>query len=179
VVDTRLAPRDDFADFTDFVRSRQRAWLRTAYLLCGNATEAEDLLQVALVKLARHWQRVRRDQPDAYLRRILYRDSISAWRARSRERRSLARLAAQPVPTHDEMAEVGHRLDVERALAALTPKQRALVVLRFIEYRTEREAAELLGVTVGTVKSQTHVALEKLRAALPGVDVPVVSGGER
>jgi len=179
VVDTRLAPRDDFADFTDFVRSRQRAWLRTAYLLCGNATEAEDLLQVALVKLARHWQRVRRDQPDAYLRRILYRDSISAWRARSRERRSLARLAAQPVPTHDEMAEVGHRLDVERALAALTPKQRALVVLRFIEDRTEREAAELLGVTVGTVKSQTHVALEKLRAALPGVDVPVVSGGER
>jgi RNA polymerase sigma-70 factor (sigma-E family) len=176
VVDTRLAPRDDF---TDFVRSRQRAWLRTAYLLCGNATEAEDLLQVALVKLARHWQRVRRDQPDAYLRRILYRDSISAWRARSRERRSLARLAAQPVPTHDEMAEVGHRLDVERALAALTPKQRALVVLRFIEDRTEREAAELLGVTVGTVKSQTHVALEKLRAALPGVDVPVVSGGER
>lgn len=172
------AQRDDFADYADFVRSRQRAWLRTAYLLCGNATDAEDLLQVALVKLAGNWHRVRADQPDAYLRRILYRDSISAWRQRTRERRGLTRVAALPTAARDDGDEVSQRLDVERALAALTPKQRAVLVLRFIEDRSERETAELLGVTVGTVKSQTHVALARIRAEMPDIDVPVPAGGQ-
>ena len=72
-------------DFASYVRSRQHVLLRSAHLVCGDRALAEDLLQEAFIKLALRWDRVREDNPDAYVRTILYRDAVSAWRKRRRE----------------------------------------------------------------------------------------------
>ncbi len=160
------------ADFADYVRARQGRLLRAAYLVCGDAHLAEDLLQGALVKLARHWDQVREEQPDAYVRRILYNDAVSSWRRRRHEVVGLdAAPPEEPPAAGLDQERVEARLDVLRALDTLTPRQRATVVLRFFEDRSERDTAEVLGVSVGTVKSQTHDALTRLRAALPRLDL--------
>ncbi len=154
-------------DFVEYVRARQHALLRAAYLVCGDVHLAEDLLQGALVKLAERWPRLKGEHPDAYVRTILYRDAVSAWRKRRREVVGLpARDDAEPSGPI-EADRVSERVDVERALASLTAKQRAVLVLRFVEDRSERESAAILGVSVGTVKSQTHAALDRLRTVVP------------
>jgi RNA polymerase sigma-70 factor (sigma-E family) len=168
------------ADFGAFVQARQHAWLRAAYLVCGDLTEAEDLLQSALIKLARHWRKVRDDHPDAYLRQILYRDAVSTWRRRAAERRRAVLVATRPGPEANPLEAVDARIDLDRALRELTVKQRAVIVLRFFEDRSERETADALGVSVGTVKSQTHAALGRLRDLMPGLDLALTSeGGQR
>lgn len=164
------------AEFVEYVRARQHRLLRAAYLVCGDLHLAEDLLQGALVKLARQWDRVRDEQPDAYVRRILYRDAVSSWRRRRHEVVGLEPGLDVPTPAW-EAEDVERRLDVLRALDVLTPRQRATVVLRFFEDRSERETADVLGCSVGTVKSQTHDALVRLRAAMPRVDLE--TGGAR
>ena len=163
-------------EFASYVRARQHRLLRAAYLVCGDAHLAEDLLQGALTKLATRWDKLRHENPDAYVRRILYRDAVSSWRRTRRE--SLSSLPLIEVPVGDRSAQTGQRVDLERALAELTPKQRAVVVLRFFEDRSELEAAEVLGVSVGTVKSQTHAALARLRTLLPGF-APHLSGKDQ
>ena len=163
-------------EFARYVRARQHRLLRAAYLVCGDAHLAEDLLQGALTKLATRWDKIRHENPDAYVRRILYRDAVSSWRKTRRE--SLSSLPLIEVPVHDRTSETSQRVDLERALAELTPKQRAVVVLRFFEDRSEIEAAEALGVSVGTVKSQTHAALARLRALLPDF-APHLSGKDQ
>ena len=160
-------------DFARYVRARQHALLRAAYLVCGDAHLAEDLLQQAFTKVARRWDRLRHENPDAYIRRILYRDAISAWR---RTRRESLVTALPDRAAVDPSSAVADRVDIERALAALTPRQRAVLVLRFFEDRSEADTAEVLGVGVGTVKSQTHAALARLRDRIPGL-VPSPTGG--
>lgn len=149
--------------FAAFVAARQGALLRAATLVSGDHHLAQDLLQDALVKLARVWRRVGSDYPEAYVRKVLYRDLIS-WRRRHR-RESLGTVVE--VPAADSSADVVERMTLLRALAQLTVKQRAVLVLRFYEDLSEQQAADLLGVTVGTVKSQTHAALTRLRAQMP------------
>jgi RNA polymerase sigma-70 factor (sigma-E family) len=151
-------------DFAGYVVSRQRRLVRAAYLVCGDEHLAQDLVQQALTKLAVRWNRLRDGNPDAYVNRILYRDAVSWWRRVRRERLvgEVADAAAPGSVTDDEAT----RIDVRRALMTLTPKQRAVLVLRYFEDLTETETAEQLGVTLGTVKSQSHVALNKLRAVL-------------
>ena len=163
-------------EFARYVRARQHRLLRAAYLVCGDAHLAEDLLQGALTKVAARWDRLRHENPDAYVRRILYRDAVSSWRRTRRE--SLSSLPLIEVPVHDRSEQTGQRVDLERALAELTPKQRAMVVLRFFEDRSEGETAEVLGVSVGTVKSQTHAALGRLRTLLPDF-APHLSGKDQ
>ena len=163
-------------EFARYVRARQHRLLRAAYLVCGDAHLAEDLLQGALAKLATRWERLRHENPDAYVRKILYRDAVSSWRRTRRE--SLSSLPLIEVPVHDRSSQTGQRVDLERALSELTPKQRAVVVLRFFEDRSEIEAAEALGVSVGTVKSQTHAALARLRTLLPDF-APHLSGKDQ
>ncbi|MEO6411571.1 MAG: SigE family RNA polymerase sigma factor [Pedococcus sp.] len=163
-------------EFARYVRARQHRLLRAAYLVCGDAHLAEDLLQGALTKLATRWDKIRHENPDAYVRRILYRDAVSSWRKTRRE--SLSSLPLLEVPVHDRTSQTSQRVDLERALAELTPKQRAVVVLRFFEDRSEIEAAEALGVSVGTVKSQTHAALARLRTLLPDF-APHLSGKDQ
>jgi RNA polymerase sigma-70 factor (sigma-E family) len=163
-------------EFVEYVSARQHTLLRAAYLVCGDAHLAEDLLQGALVKLARQWERVRDEAPDAYVRRILYRDAVSSWRKRRHEVVGLEPAWPEPLDRWDA-EEVERRLDVLRALDTLTARQRATVVLRFFDDRSERDTAEILGCSVGTVKSQTHDALVRLRAAMPLVDLE--TGGTR
>ena len=163
-------------EFARYVRARQHRLLRAAYLVCGDAHLAEDLLQGALTKLATRWDKIRHENPDAYVRRILYRDAVSSWRKTRRE--SLSSLPLIEVPVHDRSSETSQRVDLERALGELTPKQRAVVVLRFFEDRSEVESAEALGVSVGTVKSQTHAALARLRTLLPDF-APHLSGKDQ
>ncbi len=164
------------AEFVEYVSARQHTLLRAAYLVCGDLHLAEDLLRGALVKLARQWDRVRDEQPDAYVRRILYRDGVSSWRKRHPEVIGIDPTWEKPADSW-EAEEAERRLDVLRALDALTPRQRATVVLRYFEDRTEGDTAEILGVSEATVKSLTDDALARLRAALPRVDLG--TGGAR
>ncbi|WP_312855767.1 SigE family RNA polymerase sigma factor [Nocardioides stalactiti] len=156
--------RGDEEAFRRWAGERQLALLRTALLLTGDHHRAEDLVQDALTKVALRWRRLADGNPDAYARQIIVRDNISGWRKRRREL-----VVAEPADrgTPDPASGVDRRLLLDAALAALTPRQRAVVVLRFYDDLSERDVAELLGVAVGTVKSQTHLALKRLREAAP------------
>jgi RNA polymerase sigma-70 factor (sigma-E family) len=156
---------DQFADFTAFAEACQVRLLRSAYLICGDRHLAEDLVQTALVKVALRWRAVRDGQPEAYLRTILYRDAVSWWR---RQRREIPVADPPDRRTRDDASEpVELRVIFERALARLTPRQRAILVLRFFEDRSEAHTAEIMGVAIGTVKSQTSLALRRLREFAP------------
>ena len=158
------APRDTAAaDFSAFAASCQHRMLRVAYLICGDRFLAEDLLQDALVKVALRWSRLADGNPEAYLRTVLYRDAVSHWRARRREVVTDAP-GDVAVPGGDRVED---RLLFAAALGKLTRKQRAVLVLRFYEDMSEARTAEVLGVRAGTVKSQTSVALARLRALAP------------
>lgn len=150
-------------DFTDWVVSRQHRMLRTAYLMTGDLHRAEDLLQEALIKVALRWPKLREGNPDAFVRTVLYRDNVSWWR---RRRESPVEQVTDSAARHDaDATERG--LLVRQALATLTAKQRAVLVLRYFDDLTERETAEILGVSIGTVKSQTSAALTRLRERAP------------
>lgn len=155
---------DDQESFTRWARERQLALLRTAVLLTGDHHRAEDLVQDALTKVAARWRRLRDGNPDAYARQVIVRDNISWWRKHRRE--VVADVPDRAAPT-DSYATYDRRHALARALQALTPRQRAVVVLRYYEDLGERETAEVLGVSVGTVKSQTHLSLRRLREAAP------------
>lgn len=165
-------PDDGQESFAAFVAARQRALLRAATLVSGDHHLAQDLVQDALMKLARVWRRVGSGQPEAYVRRVLYRDLISWRRRHRRERLGLV----VDVPSADASAAVDERMALWAALTQLTVKQRAVLVLRFYEDLPEQQVAELLGVSVGTVKSQTHAALARLRAQLP--ELQLERGGQ-
>jgi RNA polymerase sigma-70 factor (sigma-E family) len=160
--------------YVAFVAGRQQALLRSAYLMTGDHHLAEDLVQVALTKLGARWERVREGDPEAFVRTVIYRDNVSWWRKHQRER-----LHADPpdVRTGDATGEVDSRLLLRTALQRLTPKQRAVVVMRFYDDLSEATTAQLLGVSVGTVKSQTHVALRRLREEI-GLDLVDTTAGE-
>lgn len=159
---------DRFEGLEEFIVARQAALSRVAYLLTGNHDAARDLLQSALEKTARHWRRVSGGgNPDGYVRRVLYNTFVSSWRRRQR----MAEYPTAELPDtpsrHDESERTARRLTLERALARLTPKQRAVIVLRFYEDLSEVDTARALGCSVGTVKSQTNYALGRLRSLAP------------
>jgi RNA polymerase sigma-70 factor (sigma-E family) len=133
-------------------------------VLAGSHAGAEDLVQIALLKTAGKWHRIRRyDQPEAYVRRAMYHAAVSQWRRRGEW--PVAAVPERAAPDHID--QVARRLTVDAALAQLTPRQRAVLVLRFYEDRSVAEAADILGVSAGTVKSQTAYALERLRVLAP------------
>ncbi len=157
------APEARDADFRSFAVSRWPRLLRTAYLLTGHHHDAEDLTQSALVKAYARWDRVTQaTDPDAYVWRIL----INANRDRLRGLRVpewlTTRFPEQSV--RDRADHVLAREVLAAALQRLPPRQRAAVVLRYAEDRTETEVAALLGTRVGTVRSRAARGLEKLRA---------------
>jgi RNA polymerase sigma-70 factor (sigma-E family) len=159
---------DRYQGFTEFVDARGRALLRTACLLTGDRLEAEDALQDALTKAALKWSRINADgNPEPYVRQILYTVTIDRWRWRSR--RAPEQLGAEPdrVPHHDPAGDVDRRVIVSAALARLTPRQRQVLVLRFYEDLTEAQTAQAMRCSVGTVKSQTSYALQRLRQLAP------------
>jgi RNA polymerase sigma-70 factor (sigma-E family) len=155
----------DRESFTEFVTVKRASLVRSSYLLCGDHQLAEDLVQTALVKAVAVWRRIA-DNPEPWLRRVIVNDHISRWR-RHRGREKLVDL----VPERSVAAEPELALALEAALRTLAPRQRAVVVLRYYEDLTERETARLLGISVGTVKSQARDALQRLRERVPGLDV--------
>ncbi len=158
---------DDDEGFREFVRARIGPLSRVAYLLTGEHHAAQDLLQGALIKVALRWRRLAAEgHPEAYLRRVLYHEHISAWRRRVRHPEVSAAVLPER-PGVDEAGLVERRLLLRQALARLTRKQRAVLVLRFFEDLSEADTAEALGCSVGTVKSQTAYALSRLRVLAP------------
>jgi RNA polymerase sigma-70 factor (sigma-E family) len=153
--------------FEKFVRARWLPLLRTATLLTGDPHTAEDLVRDTLARAAQRWSVVlSASSPDAYVRRILYTRSIDAWRWRRRQA-DPAEPAERFSGTRDETDHVDARIALATALRRLTPKPRAVLVVRFYEDRTEVEAARILGCSVSTVKSQTRHALGRLRELAP------------
>jgi RNA polymerase sigma-70 factor (sigma-E family) len=158
----------DEQSFSRWAGERQLSLLRTAVLLTGDRQRAEDLVQDALTQVAVRWSRLRDGYPDAYARQVIVRGNISWWR-KHRHEVVLDLYDGTGSTTHDNTAEdtADRRIVLDRALATLTPRQRATVVLRYYDDLSERETAEALGVSTGTVKSQTHLALRRLREASP------------
>lgn len=155
-------------EFREFVASRSEALLRTAYFLTGDVHHAQDLLQTALLACARRWHRIRdREQPEAYVRRALYRHQVNWWRARARRPEKLVASAPEHPTGRDHAADTALRHGLLEALRALPPRQRAVVVLRYYEDRPETEVARMLDISLGTVRSQAARALAKLRDHYP------------
>ena len=160
-----MTPMADESAFNEFVSGQSRSLMRTAYLLTHDHQLAEDLVQTALFKAAKAWHRIEGD-PQHYVRRILYTESTSRWRRR--------RVHEVPAAGHDVPARPGADVDLHvalgHALDRLTPKQRAVLVLRYFEDLTETETARVLGVRVSTVKSTHRQALGRLRTLAPDLD---------
>lgn len=154
-------PLESHAQFAAFVQGRGPALQRTAYLLTGDWALAEDLLQTALAKSYLAWGRIRHDDPEGYVRKVLANTHASWWRRKWRGESPTASLPDQT--SYDGTAELDDHLSLAAALRRLPPRQRAVIVLRFHEDLTETATAAALGCSVGTVKSQTAKALATLR----------------
>lgn len=154
--------------FEEFVRARGPVLLRIAYLLAGDRQLAEDLLQDTLARVAQRWVAVTREgNPEAYTRTVLYHRAVDSWRARRRRPSIVGELLHEPGDGTDPYTDADRRQVLRAALARLTPRQRAVLVLRFYEDRTEVQAAAVLGCSVSTVKSTTRTALDRLRSTAP------------
>jgi RNA polymerase sigma-70 factor (sigma-E family) len=156
-------PRDHGnPDFRDYVTERRRSLLRTAYLLTGNRADAEDLVQAALAKTYLAWDRIEdRRALDGYVRRAMVNTHISWWRRRRLEEYPTDEIPDQVVADHSGTSDLQDTL--RRAVDRLPQRMRAAVVLRYFEDMTEAEVADVLGVSLGTVKSTVSRAVAKLR----------------
>jgi RNA polymerase sigma-70 factor (sigma-E family) len=150
-------------EFRAYVAARMDRWRRTAYLLCRDWHLADDLVSVTVGKLYRHWRTVAQaDNPDAYAQRVLTRSWLDEqrrpWRRRERT------LEALPETLERAADRVADRESLDQLLASLGPRQRAVVVMRYyLDYSVE-ETADILGISEGTVKSQSARGLSILRA---------------
>lgn len=158
--DAASAEPDDFAEF---VIARERALQRSAWLLTGDWALAEDLVQTALVRSWPRWERIRRrDNPEIYVRKVMVNTWLTWSRRKWRQEQASASVPDSPAPG-DHAAETATRVAVQQALAALTPRQRAVLVMRIFDDMPETDVAKALGLAVGTVKSTTAQALARLR----------------
>jgi RNA polymerase sigma-70 factor (sigma-E family) len=162
--------RTDEDDFRAFATARIPAMRRSAYLLCGDAHLADDLVSVVLIKLYRRWRRVASfDHPEAYVRRIL----VTTWRDELRRpwRREQVAAAIPDRPMYD--TDQSDRFALMPLLARLTPKRRAVLVLRFFEDLSVEQTANIMRCSPGTVKTHTHRALADLREQIAHAKTPV------
>lgn len=149
------------ATFDAFVRARLPDLLRFGRVLTGNDEAAADLVQDALERTILHWSRVEsRDDPEGYVRRVMVNRNISIWRRLRRER------ITDTLPD-DGYVDRHRDRELWEALLTLPPRQRAVIALRYYEDKTEVQVADILGCSVGTVKSQASKAITKLRALVP------------
>lgn len=162
-----MAAQED--DFAEFVRVALPGLMRYGHALTGNPHDAADLVQTVLEKVGARWSRINEncEDPRAYIRKAMANTHVSRWRRRRRET-LLAEFPDVPATArHDRLEDE----PVWHALRDLPPRQRAVVVLRYYEELSEAEIAETLGISRGTVKSQSSKALASLRARLGGGDV--------
>jgi RNA polymerase sigma-70 factor (sigma-E family) len=160
--------------FPDFVIRRQESLLRLAFLLTGDRGHAEDLVQTALMKTYRHWDRItRRGEPWAYVRRALV-TTHTSWRRRAwhleRHTGPMPDVAAPEPPDRSDEGE-----QLRRALAGLPPRMRATIVLRYYEDLSELQTAQAMGCSESTVNTQATRGLARLRAVLADAPTPVPS----
>ena len=163
--------------FEEFIAGRGQALQRFGYALTGDWALAEDLLQTALARAYPRWSRIRREDPEAYIRKIMVNTWSTWWRRHWRGEVPSDQLPESVGP--DGYSSVDSRQALRAALAKLPPRQRAVVVLRYHQDLSEAQVAELLGVTVGTVKSQAAKALAALReqtALSPYRNQPMTNG---
>jgi RNA polymerase sigma-70 factor (sigma-E family) len=157
-------------EFDRFVADSADRLLREAYLITWDAAEAEDLVQESLIRVARRWPRVRKmDNPTAYAGTVLVHLALDEGKRRTRRRAELEPAAAVTLDEHHDdateraLVRVEANADLTQALGELPPRQRVALVLRYFEDLSEAEVAEAMGCSVGTVKSTTARALERLR----------------
>lgn len=148
--------------FAQFVLGREQALQRTAWLLTGDWALAEDLVQTALARAWPRWARIRREDPEVYVRRVMI-NTWSTWRRRRWRGELPSDLVPDTAAPGDLAAETSVRIAVRGALARLTDRQRAVLVLRVFDDMTEAAVAHTLGCAVGTVKSTAAQALARLR----------------
>ncbi len=170
---TETALPDQPPTFTSYVRERGPVLLRTARSLTANPSDAEDLLQTALTKTYLAWERIEDHRAlDGYVRRALLNTRTSLWRKRRVDEYAVEELPEpEPVPEPDAAEQQAVRDAMWRAVRKLPVRQRAMVVLRYYEDLSEASTAEVLGVSVGTVKSAVSRALAKLRDDVELADV--------
>src|ERR1700694_3759361 len=160
------------AEFEGFVAGHADGLLRTGYLMTADLPEAEELVQECLLRVARRWPRVRSmDHPGAYARRILVNLALDGRPRRARRMQELGQdhdqvLRARANGDSHEDAALVRRSELLQALEELTPRQRAVLVLRYFEDLPETMVADLLGCSIGTVKSTCSRGLARLRATL-------------
>jgi RNA polymerase sigma-70 factor (sigma-E family) len=160
-------------EFERFVTDRTAQLLRTACLITGNLTEAEDLVQETLLRVARHWPKVRgMEHPAAYARKILVNVALDGAVQRGRRKGELAAADSAGVYglvdtlAQRDLQKVDTRQELLGALGTLPSRQRAVVVLRYWEDLPEAEVAEVLGCSTGTVKSTASRGLARLRTTI-------------
>ena len=171
-----MAGRDE-AEFEAYVASDGGRLLGFALLLAGNYQDAEDLVQMALLRSAGRWTAARQNPP-AYTRTVLVNLARDRWRARRHQQRETLIADASRLPVaaaRDGAAAVLDQQALLRACRLLPTAQRAVLVLRFWEDRSIEDTAAVLGCSAGTVKSHTHRALRRLRAVLDDAPGPAIS----
>jgi RNA polymerase sigma-70 factor (sigma-E family) len=146
----------------EFVDRNSRVLLRSAWLLTGNWASAEDLVQTSLLQSWLHWNAIKAETPDFYVRRVLMNTFLSGQRRRWTREQPMAQLPDRAAA--DELGSTELRHVIWRALSGLPARQRAVVVLRYFNDLSEAQTAQLLGCSVGTVKSQASRALASLRS---------------
>jgi RNA polymerase sigma-70 factor (sigma-E family) len=162
-------------EFLEFVQGATRGLFRVAFALTGQQQAAEDLTQAALEKVLTRWRRI--DDPVAYARRVIYHEHVGRWRRWGRRE-----LPVADPPEWTSAGDPAHavvlRQALYRALHQLGPRQRAVLVLRYLEDRSEAEAAEILGCSRKTIASQASRALHRLRVLCADrLDLTLVEGG--
>lgn len=160
-------PDDDFAAFA---AAAAAPLARTAWLLTGSVADTEDLVQEALLRTYLAWRRARIDDPLAYARRVLVNRHVDRWRRARREVAAWLRHGTEPEATPATVVsrDTDDRDQAVRLLQRLTPRERAIVVLRHYADLSEAQVARELGVSVGTVKSTASRALARMRAEWSG-----------
>ncbi|WP_020578319.1 SigE family RNA polymerase sigma factor [Actinopolymorpha alba] len=161
---------DTAEEFSSYVAARHGALTRTAFLLTGDHHAAEDLVQTALARTYLVWRRIHNHEAlDTYVRRAMVNEHTAWWRRAWRRRETLtAELPDRPAtdPRGDPDSLADRDGDLWRLLRSLPAHQRAAIVLRYFEDLSEAETAEILGCSIGTVKSRTHRALAALRSGI-------------
>jgi RNA polymerase sigma-70 factor (ECF subfamily) len=154
--------------FEEFFRERYEEVVRSMRLMIGDHARAEELTQEAFTRACRHWRRVRTlDRPVAWVYVVATNEARRSWR---RERRAQSNVSMPPVSVDDATGALTTALDVRAALAQLTDRQRAAVVLRYLADLPIAEIAEVMGCAPGTVKATLHQALAHLRVELENDD---------
>lgn len=164
--------------FDDYLRQRLPALLRYATVVTCDPHLAEDVVQEALARAQGKWRRIRElDQPEAYLKRMILNEFLS-WRRRWVRRRTDP-LAEDLATVADPAGAVAQRHDLLALVAALPPRQRAVIALRFYEDRSDEEIADLLDCSLGTVRSLSSRGVASLRAVLCPADAqpPALANG--